>query len=99
MEPLRHTPIRPCVPYCSHIGMDMDQQQKPCGIETLLSCYEGAQSVPETLPHTITPPLPAHNVDTSQNGSMLSCRLHQMNVTASCHLTQHWAPYSQYHVM
>ncbi len=32
----------------------------------------------ENIPHTITPPLPAWTVETKQDGSMLSCSLHQI---------------------
>ncbi len=37
----------------------------------------------ENIPHTITPPTPAWTVETRQDGSMLSCSLHQiLNVAA-----------------
>ncbi len=32
----------------------------------------------ENIPHTITPPPPAWTVETKQDGSMLSCSLHQI---------------------
>ncbi len=51
---------------------------KRCSVGT-----KGPKVWQETIPHTITPPSPAWNVETRQDGSMLSCTLCQILTLSS----------------
>ncbi len=65
--------------HCSHKGMDMvsNNTQVSCGFKQCSIGTKGPKVCQENIPRTITPP-PAWTVETRQDGSMLSCSLHQI---------------------
>ncbi len=49
-----------------------------CGVWRCSISTKGPKVCQENIPHTITPPAAAWTVETRQDGSMLSCSLHQI---------------------
>ncbi len=75
--------------HCSHKGKDMvsNNTQVGCGVKTMLNWYEETQSVPRKYPpHHYTT---TWTDETRQDGSMLSCSLHQiMTLPSECSRNQ-----------